>query len=54
MKQVLILLICAGIAVAYNFEDRLPLYKVGEDGSLFGFSVTMHKTSDNMRGRFID
>lgn len=31
---------------AYNIEDGLPLYKVGDQGSNFGFSVALHKSSN--------
>jgi len=53
MNSICVLLMFVGVTAAYNLEDRLPLYKVGDDGSMFGFSVAMHKTSNSLQGKLV-
>ena len=52
MNCIWIYLIYVTFTTGYNLENRLPLCKTGEEGSMFGFSVVMHKTSDLLRGLF--
>ena len=52
MNYIWIYLIYVTFTTGYNLESRLPLCKTGEEGSMFGFSVVMHKTSDLPQGLF--
>nr|XP_054603173.1 integrin alpha-3 isoform X1 [Nothobranchius furzeri] len=38
-----VLSLCAGFCFAFNLDTSFPVLKRGEGGSLFGFSVTLHK-----------
>jgi len=38
---------CVMTSHGYSFEERLPYYKKGADGSLFGYSAVMHKISQD-------
>ena len=51
LKCLWIVLLCGYVVLAYNIEDRLPLYKKGENLSTFGFSVAMHKTTNKTQGK---
>lgn len=43
----LLLATCIVTSWGYSFEERLPLYKKGSNGSTFGYSSQMHKYSED-------
>lgn len=39
--------LCLFVADAFNLEPRLPVFKLGEKGSYFGYSVAEHQILDS-------
>uniref|UniRef100_A0A3B4GUP1 Integrin alpha-2 domain-containing protein n=1 Tax=Pundamilia nyererei TaxID=303518 RepID=A0A3B4GUP1_9CICH len=39
----MLLVVCISVCAAFNLDTSFPLLKMGERGSLFGFSVALHQ-----------